>query len=292
METFLQRLHSGEILLLDGAMGSLLTQRGVDNTAGDPNLLHAQAIQEVHRLYIEAGSDCIISNSFSLNGIYAAKHKRLAQLDDALKAAVENALQAADGHAYVLGDMGPGGALLEPYGEGDPNAYYEAFCHQAEGFAAYPIAAIIIETVFQWPETELMLKACREAAPKLPVLCSMTFARADKGGRTIMGDKAADIAEKAKELGAAAVGGNCGDLSVPEWATVLAEMQPAGLPLMVQPNAGKPEVVQEQVHYHLSPQDYAQQMLLCRSAGAQLLGGCCGTTPAHIRALRQELERQ
>ena len=135
-----------------------------------------------------------------------------------------------------------------------------------------------------------MLRAAKQAAPALPVLLSLTFASVKRGGATIMGDRAAKAAASAAEWGAAAVGGNCGDLSPAEYAVVMTSMREAcRLPLLVQPNAGKPRLEGDQVYYDLSPQDFAIQMQDCRAAGASLLGGCCGTTPAHIQALRERI---
>lgn len=282
---FLERLHSGQTLLFDGAMGSMLAESGAVDGAAMANLTHGAAVRDIHRRYLEAGADCIITNTLTLNEIYMAKGNQLAQLDAALEAGTLHALAAADGRALVFGDMGPTGDLLAPYGPGNADAFYAAFCRQAEVFAKWPLDGIIIETVFSLAEAELMLKACRDAAPALPVILSMTFANAKMGGRTMMGDKAADIAARALGLGACAVGTNCGDLSPLELAEVMRAMASAGLPLIAQPNAGKPRLVEGQARYDLPPAQFAAEMLAVKEAGAVMLGGCCGTTPEHIAAL-------
>ena len=288
---FITKLHNNELLFFDGAMGSLLAAKGANMQSGANNLAFPEIVEEVHREYISAGADCIITNSLTLNNISAAKKGfSIAETDDCVKAAVEIALKAADGKAFVFGDMGPTGLMLKPYGIGDPEQTYEAYCHQAQLLAAYPITGFIIETVFHLPEAMIMLKACRDTAPKLPVIVSMTFANTKNGGRTMMGDKSATIAEQAKAGGAAAVGANCGDLTPAEYAIVIAEMAKAGLPLIVQPNAGKPQLRNQEVFYPLAPQEFAAEMQECYNAGAKLLGGCCGTTPDHIRAIKSYIK--
>jgi 5-methyltetrahydrofolate--homocysteine methyltransferase len=289
MKSFTETLHSGQVLIFDGGMGSMLTVGGAATGAGLANLSHPKLVLDIHRAYLQAGADCLITNSLTLNSAYMKKAGQLPQLEGALNAAVEQALRAADGRAYVFGDMGPGGELLAPYGNGDPGAYYEAFCGQAAVFAEAALSGIIIETVFSLAEAKIMLAACHDAAPHLPVILSMTFAKVKDGGRTVMGDKAADIAATAQALGASAVGTNCGDLYPRELADVMRAMAPTGLPLIAQPNAGKPELSGFTVIYNLPPADFVADMLAVRQAGAQMLGGCCGTTPAHIEALAKEL---
>ncbi len=293
MANFLEALSAKQPLLFDGGIGSMLTTQGLNSGDKDSNLLFPIEVQQIQRDYVAAGCDCLTTNSFPLNAIYCAKHNRLDTMNDALKASIENALTAADGKAFVIGDIGPGGDLLKPFGLGDPNAYYEAFCEQAEFFTKYQVDAILLETVFQWGEMELMIKACKEAAPNLPIISSMTFTTAENGGRTLMGDKASDFATKAAELGVAAIGGNCGDLTILQWAQIIGEFSVAGLPVLVQPNAGLPQMdaKTKEVTYNLSPADFAKDMLECYKAGATILGGCCGTTPKHLEALAKVLGR-
>ena len=152
--------------------------------------------------------------------------------------------------------------------------------------AEYPISAFIIETVFDLNEALIILNACKDAAPKIPVIFSLTFSSLKRGGCTIMGNTAAKIAAAAEEAGAAVVGANCGDLTPEEYALIIAAMKDnCNLPLAIQPNAGKPKLKQGQVSYPLGAREFAEQMKACYDAGARLLGGCCGTTPEHIAQL-------
>ncbi len=285
---FLQTLASGKTLLFDGAMGSLLTQKGVD-TGTNNNITAPEKVAEVHREYIEAGSDCIITNTLTLNSIYASK-RGLSDNDcaEANRAAARVALAAAAGKAFVFGDLGSTGEMLKPYGTGDKEQFYHAYCHQAAALAENKIDGLIIETVFDLEEAKIMLQACRDTS-NLPVILSMTFATAAKGGRTIMGNRAAEIAQAAAAGGAVAVGANCGDLTPEEFVPVIKEMLPAGLPIIIQPNAGKPRLENGITCYDLTTEEFAQGLLECHKAGTQLLGGCCGTTPRHIAAIKKLL---
>ncbi|MCL1816319.1 MAG: homocysteine S-methyltransferase family protein [Clostridiales bacterium] len=289
MKDFQDILASKKTLIFDGGMGSMLAQGGARAGAGMANLSHPRLVYDIHRAYLDAGADCLITNTLTLNSAYMEKARQSEILEASLNAAIEQALKAADGRYFVFGDMGPGGQLLAPYGSGDAAAYYAAFCEQAAVFAAAHLSGIIIETVFSLAEAQIMLKACQDAAPALPVLLCMTFAFTKNGGRTMMGDKAIDIATKAAECGAKAVGTNCGDLSLPEQAEIIKTMSQANLPLIAQPNAGKPELIDNQATYSLNPATFAEGMLIIKQAGAQMLGGCCGTTPAHIEALAKAM---
>lgn len=291
MDDFLRRIESGRVLLLDGGLGSILAARGGSMKSGENNLLYPHIVRGAHRDYIAAGADAVISNSFALNEIYARKNGiSAADCERSLCTGLELALEAAAGKAYVLGDIGPSGEMLQPYGPAEEKDIYRAFYRQARAMAKYPLAALIVETVFDLNEALIILRAAAEAAPDLPCLLSMTFSTAKRGGRTMMGQSAADIARAAEQAGAAAVGANCGELLPAEYALVIANMREScGLPLLAQPNAGKPRLSAGEVHYDLEAADFAQQMLKVAAAGATLLGGCCGTTPAHIAALKAAL---
>lgn len=292
MEDLLTALHSGRTLLLDGGMGSLMQQLGGSMKSSENNLLHPQIVAAAHRQYLAAGSDAIISNTFSLNGIYAAKQGLTPQESErSLHAAMEIACEAAAGEHYLLADLGPSGELLAPFGTGDKEEYYRAYRSQAELMAEYAVDAFIIETVIDLNEALIILRACRDAAPQLPVLLSLTFSSLKRGGCTLMGNTAAAIAAQAEEQGAAAVGANCGDLTPEQYAQIIAAMREAcTLPLLIQPNAGKPHREGQQTVYPLGPEEFASQIQACYDAGARLLGGCCGTAPQHIAALAQRFK--
>lgn len=280
-----KKLASGAKLVLDGGMGSLLVAMGCDFSSDDYNLDFAKGVEDAHKQYVEAGSDCLITNTFSLNRIYASK-KGIADLERSNKAAVEIARRAAGDEVFVLGDLGPTGDLLEPYGQAKEADVREAYREQACYLSEAGVDGFIIETTFQLREALLALEAVRSVSA-LPVLVSLTFSSLKKGGVTLMGDQAIQCAEAVKAGGGSAVGANCGDLTPQELAQVVQSMLPAGLPVCIQPNAGKPRLEGSDTYYDMSPQAYAMGMKACLEAGAAIIGGCCGTTPAHIKALRE-----
>lgn len=283
MSKLQQALIEQKILVLDGGMGSQLAARGLDISAIDHNLLNPDTVLAVHQDYIAAGADCLLTNTLTLNDIYRAKKGCTIDLTAANLAGARLAREAA-GHKIVLGDIGPTGQILKPLGNGDADEYYAAYQAQARALAAGGVDGFLIETVFDLAEAIIALKACLSVS-SLPVLVSLTFSTLKKGGRTVMGNSAADCAKRVKAEGGAAIGANCGDLSPDELAEVVANMAGEGLPVLVEPNAGKPKLNGTDIYYDLSVADFAAGMQKCLAAGATIVGGCCGTTPAHIAAL-------
>ena len=292
MRDFREAVKSGEVIIMDGGMGTLVSQLGGSMASSENNLNYPEVVTKAHQLYIEAGSNCINTNTFSLNGVCAARQGLSPQeAERSLLAAMDIAVKAAGDRCYVLGDLGPTGEMLAPLGKGDPEEFHKAYRRQAELMAEFPIAAYIIETVFDLNEAKIIMDACREAAPDIPVILSMTFSAVKRGGCTVMGHTAAKIAAAAKEAGALAVGANCGDLSPQQYATILTSFKEAcDLPLAIQPNAGKPALHEGVLTYPLDAESFAEAVEDCFSAGARMLGGCCGTTPAHINALNRRFK--
>jgi len=283
MSQLQQALAGQQILILDGGMGSQLAARGLDIGAIDHNLCHSDTVLAVHKDYIAAGADCLITNTLTLNEIYRAKKGSGVDLAAANTAGARLAREAA-GDKIVLGDIGPTGEMLKPLGGGDPDQYFVAYQAQAKALVAGGVDGFLIETVFDLEEAIIALKACQSVSD-LPVLVSLTFSTLKRGGRTVMGNAAAACAKRVKAEGGAAIGANCGDLSPEELAEVVANMAGEGLPVLVEPNAGKPKLNGTEIYYDLSPADFAAGIQKCLDAGATLIGGCCGTTPAHIAAI-------
>ncbi|MEG1500465.1 MAG: homocysteine S-methyltransferase family protein, partial [Clostridiales bacterium] len=272
-------------------MGSLLAAKGLELTCGTHNLDHPQVVKEVHREYIEAGSNCIITNTLTLNAIYTAKKGMDLDLYQLNKKGAEIAREAAEDQVYVLGDLGPTGDLLEPLGIGKRDEFLVAFTDQARALADGGVDGFIIETIFDLNEALLALEACRSVSD-LPIIVSLTFSSLKKGGTTFMGNTAAQCVKKVYEAGGSAVGANCGDLDPEELSEVVKSMTDIGLlPVSVQPNAGKPIFNPDGiVLYNMTPEDYLLGMRKSLANGAQILGGCCGTTPQHIRLLAKLLQ--
>jgi len=186
---------------------------------------------------------------------------------------------------YVLGDISSTGKMLKPYGDLLEEHAYAAFKEQAAILAEGGVDGFIIETMFDLREALCALRACKEAAD-LPVIASIAFNTVKNGGRTIMGNSAQGCAQALTEAGACAVGANCGSLDPVQMSEVVSKMREAtSLPVLAQPNAGKPRFVENRTVFDMSPSDFAAGIYQCLQGGAQLIGGCCGTSPAHIRAI-------
>ena len=280
MSRFTELLASGKTLFLDGAMGTQLQKRGLPpRTRSDlMNINAPAAVTEVHRLYIDAGSDIIYANTFGANAHALAGSG--ATVRDVIAAGVAAAKDAAGDAALVALDMGPIGVLLEPNGDFTQGDAYEMFAEQARFGAEYGADLVAVETMSDLAETLLAIRAVRENT-SLDVAVTMTF---DKTGRTYLGVTPTQFAEAAEVLCVAALGLNCS--CPPEMMReVVAELRRAtALPLIVKPNAGLPK---SDGSYDADPTEFAQNMLAFREFGVQLVGACCGSDERFIAALKR-----
>ncbi len=282
----LLHLEEQKYLLLDGAMGTELDKRGIMGR-GRNNLDHPEAVLEVHRAYIEAGSGAIITNTLTMNRIYIESHNMDVKVEEVNRAGVEIAREAAKGKVFVLGNMSSTGQLLEPYGTYQEQQFYDTFKEQAEILSTGGVDAFLIETVFDLREAICAVKACKDHCD-LPVLVTPAFQTEQKGGRTVMGNTAAACAKQLTEAGADGVGCNCGDIDPIQMAEIIRIMREnTALPLIAQPNAGKPKLVEDKTIFDMAPEPFALGLQQCLAAGASLVGGCCGTTPDHIKKVAE-----
>jgi len=220
-----------------------------------------------------------------MNRIYIETHNVGVSVRDVNRAGVELARQAADKGQYVLGDISSTGQLLEPYGTYKESQFYDAFREQAEILAESGVDGFIIETMFDLREAMCALCACKDKL-SLPVIVSIAFATEAKGGRTMMGNSAEQCAKSLTDAGADVIGANCGDIDPAQMAVVVFLLKSAtSLPVLAQPNAGKPKLVDNETIFDMKPEAFAQGITECLHAGASIVGGCCGTTPKHIRAV-------
>jgi 5-methyltetrahydrofolate--homocysteine methyltransferase len=281
-------LSSKRPILLDGAMGTQLAEAGLE-MGGQNCITHPEAVLAVHKRYVDCGVDLLITNTLTMNRVYIEKQNLGMDVREVNLAGVRLAKSAVREGQYVLGDMSSTGHLLKPYGDLAEAQAYEAFKEQATVLAEGGVDGYIIETMFSLKEALCALRACKDAA-SLPVIVSLAFKTSAKGGRTEMGDSAKGSAQALADGGASVVGANCGALTPLQMAEVVSVLHEAvALPIVAQPNAGKPRLVGHQTVFDMSPAEFAAGMAACRQAGAQLVGGCCGTSPAHIRAVADML---
>lgn len=286
---FLLRLNqSDRPLLSDGAMGTILHQRGVafEDCFDALNLTNPALVGDVHRAYIEAGSNIIQTNTFGANRYKLARHGLEHQVAEINRAGVELArrvVYASFKTILIAGDVGPLGVRLAPFGRVQLDQARLAFAEQIEALADAGVDLIIIETMTDLYEVREAILAAREVAPGLPVLASMTFTRDD---RTLLGDSPAKVARVLSESGADILGVNCSG-GPHQILRILRQMRQS-VPtshFSVMPNAGWPEQVGGRIMYPAAPEYFGEYALAFWEAGACLIGGCCGTTPAHIQAM-------
>ena len=284
-------LNSQKTILLDGAMGTQLDKRGL-MSRGRNNLDAPEAMLQIHREYAQCGCHALTTNTLTMNRIYIETHNVGVDVREVNQAGAELARQAADHNQYVLGDISSTGQLLEPYGTYKESEFYDTFKEQAQVLAEAGVDGFIIETIFDLREALCALRACKENLP-LPVIASIAFATETKEGRTIMGNSAEDCAKSLADAGADVIGANCGDLDPAQMAVVVSVLKSAtALPVLAQPNAGKPKLVDDKTVFEMAPAAFAAGIAECLRAGARLVGGCCGTTPEHIRAVAETLDER
>jgi 5-methyltetrahydrofolate--homocysteine methyltransferase len=277
-------LKNKDVILLDGAIGTELDKRGLMGRART-NLGSPEVVLEIQREYAKCGCDALTTNTLTMNRIYIETHKVGVSVRDVNKAGVELARKAAGEGQYVLGDISSTGQLLEPYGTYRESQFYDAFKEQAKILAESGVDAFIIETVFDLREAMCALRACKDNS-SLPVIVSIAFTTEEKGGRTMMGDSAEQCAKSLTEAGADAIGANCGAIDPVQMAVIISELRSTtALPVLAQPNAGRPKLVGDETVFDMAPASFASGIAECLCAGARLVGGCCGTTPEHIRAV-------
>ena len=270
-------------LLLDGAMGTELDRMGAVGRCVC-NLKRPQSVLAVHRSYREAGCDAVITNTLTMNRIFIESHRISVDVVAVNRAGAALAREAAGPGGFVLGNLSSTGQLLEPYGPGTTAGALEAFREQARLLAEGGVDGFIIETMIDLREAECALRGCKEVS-ELPVIACIAFDTAQRGGRTVMGDSAERCVRRLTEGGADAIGANCGGIDPSQMAEVVSLIaSTTNLPVAAEPNAGLPKLVEGQTVFDMDAESFAAGLAACAKAGATIVGGCCGTTPDHIRA--------
>ncbi|HEV7556083.1 MAG TPA: bifunctional homocysteine S-methyltransferase/methylenetetrahydrofolate reductase, partial [Kofleriaceae bacterium] len=270
-------------LLLDGAMGSLLYERGVLHTRSydELNLSTPELIRTVHRDYVQAGAEIIETNTFGANRMALARHGLADQTAAINRAGVELARSVAGDRAYVAGAVGPSGAKFGIASATERRLARFALAEQIDTLVLAGVDAIVLETFTSILEMETAIHVAKERGPRVPVFAMMVF---DANGKSDGGLGPADIADRLIAAGADVVGGNCG-IGPAELYQVVVGMVGHGKPVIAQPNAGFPASVEGRTLYVANPEHFgvfARRML---KSGVRLVGGCCGSTPEHTRAM-------
>jgi len=281
-------------------MGTELQRRGLGRgvTPDSWNITHPNQVKAVHEAYIQAGAQAILTNTFGANAMRLGKGSEYSvrQLNRAGAQIARDCAGCTD--VFVFGDIGPTGRddQLPPYGTQPEQTFYDTFKEQAIALAEAGVDAILVETMSNLAEAVIAVRAARENTD-LPVICSMSFAQPPASRpddfRTPWGDAPSDIVASLTQAGAEILGSNCGDLveEMPQLARKMREI--TDLPLIFEVNAGRPRVDEEyRSIYPLDPQGLARIASELAKAGANIVGGCCGTTPEHIAAIRRVISNQ
>jgi 5-methyltetrahydrofolate--homocysteine methyltransferase len=287
----LQRLASGDVLLADGAIGTLLVEWVLrpGESPESATRSHPEAVEEIARLYLDAGADILETNTFGASPLKLALARQEAEVVLLNRRAVEIARRVAGERAYVAASVGPSGRLLEPYGDVPTATVYDSFRVQMEHLLMAGPDCVFIETMTDLNEARLAIRAAKEVSPDIPVAAMLTFDRTPRGFYTIMGVSVEAAARGLEEAGADIIGSNCGN-GTGDMIEIVRELRRfSELPLIIQPNAGLPCTVEGRAVYLESPSFMAEGTRELLGAGASIVGGCCGTTPEHIRALRAVL---
>ncbi len=289
MISFYEALRSGRSLLFDGATGTQIAERG-----GEPgpiaNLQHPDIVFQIHASYRDAGADILLTNTLTANRIYLRHAGQEDKFDELNRRGVELCKRAASDKCYVCGDMGSTGQFLEPLGDYTEEQFFENAAEQARVLCDAGVDCIIIETMTDIREAAICAKAAKEETG-LPVIACISFDSTVNGFRTMMGDTIEKAVSELTKAGADAIGTNCGTVDPYEASEIIRQMRAlTNVPLAAEPNAGKPELTAGRVIFKLNPNQFAEGVIKCVEAGARLVGGCCGTTPEHIKALASRLK--
>ena len=288
--SFLERLERGDVLIADGATGTTCQHMGLPLGVAPEEwvLTEPERILALHRGFAQAGSDIVLTCTFGGTSIRLADGPFAGQASELNRRAAELAREAVGNDVLVAGSLGPTGELCEPLGLLTHDEAADAYAEQAEALAEGGADLLLLETMFCQIEAGAAIDGVRRATD-LPFVLAFSF---DRGTRTMMGTTTAEVVALAVEQGAAAVGANCGT-SLENMSAIVAELSAAapGLPLWVKPNAGLPRMTGDSAVYDVTPQDFAGAARGYVEAGARIVGGCCGSTPAHVRAIAEAVRR-
>jgi 5-methyltetrahydrofolate--homocysteine methyltransferase len=277
-------------VLFDGGMGTELMRHGLPlGTSPETwNVERPDIVQRIHTDYFEAGSDAVSTNSFGGNRIKLAAHGLEGRARELNLAAARVARRAAPDGKFVAGSMGPTGKFLQPQGEFTEAEFEEVYGEQAGALAEGGVDLLIIETQYDLKEALSALKGARRAAPSLPVFVTLTFNKFPRGYFTLMGNTVSISVDALEKEGALALGANCTLNSEEMVGLIRAFREATKLPVIAQANAGKPALSGDgQVSYSQGLEDYVRFIPEMLKAGANVIGGCCGTDPGYIRKMAE-----
>ena len=292
MENILNRLQRGDVIVGDGALGTMLMQRGLKS--GEPpeifNLSKPQILEEIASLYLDAGSEIITTNSFGASPLRLQQFSLDKETESINRSAVEAVRSAVGNKAYIAGSVGSSGKMLKPLGNADPKEISASFRRQILALLNAGIDLVCIETMFDLSEAALAIDAARSLDSGIPVMATVTFNNTPQGFFLLTGASVKDAAAALEKAGAHIIGSNCGEGAVQMVGIAREFRQHSRLPIAIQSNAGLPSKSDAGLVYSETPDFVAGKAIEMLDLGVQIIGGCCGTTPDHIRAIRKAVD--
>ncbi len=285
MNPMLEKLLAHRPVLTDGAWGTQLQARGLQEGEypDEWNLSHPDRVLEVAKAYVEAGSEIILTNTFGANRFRMGEHADAVRLAEVNVEGVRISREAAQGRAKVFASIGPSGKMLLS-GEVTPAELAEAFAQQANALAKGGADALVVETMSDLEEAKLAVQSARKTG--LPVVACMVFDSGREKDRTMMGSTPEHVAAALTEAGADVIGANCGQ-GIAGFVAICKRLHAAtDRPIWIKANAGLPTIVNGRAQYQTTPGEFASYVPALVSAGASFIGGCCGTAPAFIAAVK------
>ncbi len=284
MSKLISEIQKGRVLVSDGAWGTFLQKKGLrpGECPEEWNLTHPDDVLDIAKSYIDAGADMVETNSFGGNYFKLKNYGLEDRVFELNKAAAEISRKAAGADRFVLGSVGPTGKLLM-MDEVTEDELYHAFKEQSVALEAGGVDAIVIETMTDLEEARIAVKACRENT-SCEVICTMTFDKILSGEfRTMMGISPTEMISTLVEAGASVIGANCGN-GIADMIGIVKEIRQtnAEVPILIHANAGMPHLCDGETTFPETPADMASRVSEIVEAGANIIGGCCGTTPDHI----------
>jgi 5-methyltetrahydrofolate--homocysteine methyltransferase len=292
MISILDRLKKGEILVADGAMGTMLMKRGLK--PGDCpdaiNLTKPEILEEIAQQYLDAGAVIIQTNTFGASPMKLSDFGLEDKTEEINIIAVSSVKKVVGDQAYVSGSCGPSGKILKPYGDAEPDEMYNGFERQMKALIKAGVDIVCVETMTDLAEAILAVRAAKAFSPQTPLMATMTFDETPKGFYTIMGVSIEEAAEGLQKAGANIIGSNCGN-GIENMIKIAKEFKKfSDLPILIQSNAGKPETKGSELEYPETPGFFAEKTPELIEAGVSIIGGCCGTTPEYVCAIRKKVD--
>ncbi len=292
METLMEKLGRREILVSDGAIGSVLLSRGLPKVPCPEsyNMSHTGVLTDIAKEYLEAGAEIIQTNTFGASPLKLKDYSLDEKTDTINRIAVEAVRSAVADNAYISGSCGPSGKMLKPYGDIETEEMYENFHRQITSLISAGVDVICIETMTDINEALSAIKAAKNISSAIPVMATMTFDPTPRGFFTIMGTDIPTAVKMLSDAGADVIGSNCGN-GIENMIKIAEDFKAeTEIPVIIQSNAGLPELKHGKIIYSEIPEFMAEKAIELAELDVSIIGGCCGTTPAHIRAIRNKID--